>query len=192
MKNSETKNDKAWEELFKKYNIVTEVNNKGSFRINANEIKKYREPRLMTKFDHQSNLPKPFKDNKFSILPVTRGDYVIGPMQIYKEIDCSEAVPIKYFDFPEYISSLDVNNINSEVSAISCAYISGILDDFIGEETIATVSGRMSSESFSFQISCDGLKPDMNIYVNNSQIEIDGGFEGANSLTLIEAKKFNI
>ena len=51
-----TKNDVAWEQLNKKYNIIKEVNDKGHFIIKAIQIKQFREPRLMTKFDHKNNL----------------------------------------------------------------------------------------------------------------------------------------
>ena len=51
-----------------------------------------------------------------------------------------------------------------------------------------TVSGRMSSSSFDFNInSSKGL---FKVSVGNSQIEIDGGYEGDNSLNLIEAKNY--
>ena len=51
------------------------------------------------------------------------------------------------------------------------------------EEIKPTVSGRMSSSSFDFNIKT--LKSNLNIVVNNSQIEIEGGYEGVNSLSLI-------
>lgn len=73
--------------------------------------------------------------------------------------------------------------------AINCAYISGIFADFIKDvHLLPTVSGRMSSKSFDFNIKNLKNKNKMNIKVVNSQIEIDGGYEGLNSLTLIEAK----
>lgn len=68
-------NDRAWEQLFDKYHILDEISNNGSFTISAEQIKEFREPRLMTKFDHKVNLPKVFADNGLAILPITRGDY---------------------------------------------------------------------------------------------------------------------
>jgi hypothetical protein len=67
--------------------------------------------------------------------------------------------------------------------------VSKILRDFTNEETLyPTVSGRMGSSSFNFDINtANGL---FKINVNNSQIEIDGGYEGNDSLILIEAKNY--
>lgn len=68
-------NDTAWENLFAKYNILDEINQNGKFIISARQIKEFREPRLMTKFDHKVNLPVIFSENNLSILPITRGEY---------------------------------------------------------------------------------------------------------------------
>lgn len=80
-------NDKAWEELFEKYDILNQIDMSGSFQISADQIKEFREPRLMVKFDHTINLPKLFSDNELSILPVTRGDYVISHFEAYHKFE---------------------------------------------------------------------------------------------------------
>ena len=54
---SQTKNDKAWELLFEKYNIADQIERDGKFEITATKINEYREARLMTKFDNKANLP---------------------------------------------------------------------------------------------------------------------------------------
>lgn len=66
------KTDKAWEILFERHKILQNVHQNGFFEIQAKDIKKEREPRLMAKFDHFSQLPKIFKDNRISILPISR------------------------------------------------------------------------------------------------------------------------
>ena len=63
-------NDTAWENLFDKYHILAEIERNGQFTISANQIKEFREPRLMTKFDHKVNLPTIFAENQLAILPV--------------------------------------------------------------------------------------------------------------------------
>ena len=144
----------------------------------------------MTKFDHSINLPKLFSDNKLAILPVTRGSYIISRFEAYNRIEQVNDDVIKA-TFPEYIESIDYENITSEATAINCAFVSRILSDFLDEEKLLpTVSGRMSSESFSFRIRNTLSMPDLKINVSNSQIEIDGGFEGIKQLCLIEAKNF--
>ncbi len=67
---SESKNNVAWEMLFEKHQILGKLENSDYFLISSNDINKFREARLMTKFDHRSQLPKIFKKNKLSILPI--------------------------------------------------------------------------------------------------------------------------
>jgi hypothetical protein len=186
---SDSKNDKAWEQLFEKHKIAATVADKQFMFINSTEINEFREARLMTKFDHKSQLPKLFSDNNLSILPISRGGYIIGNLETFYDFDSSEDIPVTKFNFPNYLESLDYRNVNSEATAINCAFVSDIIQDFTGDEDIRpTVSGRMSSLSFNFGINSN--KEKLNINVINSQIEIDGGFEGRNTLSLIEAKNY--
>jgi hypothetical protein len=124
--------------------------------------------------------------NNFSILPISKGSYVISDFDTFKDFENNDA-EITKIDFPNYLESIDFNNITSESTALNCAYVSGIIEDFVQDEELKpTVSGRMSSLSFDFNI--NSKKSLININVNNSQIEIDGGYEGIESLNLIEAK----
>lgn len=183
-----TLNDKAWEKLFEKHNILRCVEESDLYEITAKQINEFREARLMTKFDHRSNLPILFEENKLSILPITRGSYVIGNFEAYHDFE-SPVTEINKVVAPDYIQSIDFENITSEATAINVAYLSGILADFIGEETLLpTVDGRMGSDRFDFNIYNKVSSRLQNITVVNSQIEIDGGYEGFDSLTLIEAK----
>lgn len=183
-----SKNSQAWGELFEKYSIMQAIREDGYFKISASQIKEFREPRLMAKFDHSKNLPKLFTDNSLAILPTSRGDYVISHFDAYHrlEADCSQ---IQKAPLPSYIQSLDCSNIPSEAIALNCAYASGIIADFMEDSNIvATVSGRMSSGQFSFSIGDIKSGIARQINVNGSQIEIDAAYEGVESLALLEAK----
>lgn len=183
---SDTKNDAAWNILFAELDISNIIQKTGYFKINSSSINKYREARLMTKFDYKSQIPKIFAKHNYSILPISRGSYIISDFETFKDFESSE-VPITRFDFPNFLESIDYNNITSESTALNCAYVSGIIQDFVQEEQLKpTLSGRMSSLAFRFTINTRN-KP-INIEVNNSQIEIDGGYEGIKSLSIIEAK----
>jgi hypothetical protein len=163
---------KNWKEIFEKHDIVRQVLSKGCISITATEINQFGEARLMTKFDHRSQLPQLFIDNKLSILPSSRGKYIIGSFETFCDFD-TNSVEVAKIEFPSFLESLDYRNITSEATAINCAFVSKILHDFTKEENIfPTVSGRMSSSSFDFNInSVQGL---LKISVENSQIEIDG------------------
>lgn len=185
-----TTNKEAWQLLFDKYHILEEINQNGHFKITAKQINEFREARLMTKFDNSANLPELFKDNNLAILPITSNSYIIAKFQTYKKFEKTEDEEIIKISFPEYIQSLDYNNITSEALAINCAYITQILEDFLDEENLVpTISGKMGSGNFEFKISKNGNEAEyINVSVQNSRIEIDGGFEGINSLALVEAK----
>lgn len=185
---SKSKNDFAWGKIFEKHNILDRILKDGHIEITATKINEFREARLMTKFDHKSQLPKLFADNRLSILPTSRGGYVIGEFETFCDFNTDD-IEISPIEFPTFLESLDYRDITSEATAINCAFVSKILHDFTEEENLLpTVSGRMSSSSFNFGInSPKGL---FNINVGNSQIEIDGGYEGDNSLNLIEAKNY--
>lgn len=186
--NEISKNQAAWTKIFNDYNVLETIENQGFFLINSSDINKYREARLMTKFDTRLNLPDIFKANKLSILPTSRGGYIISHFEAYKEFEVMNDDIINV-SFPSYIESIDFNNITSESIAINCAFISGILEDFIEDDTILpTVNGRMSSSIFDFYILNSKNKSKIKVDVTNSQLEIDGGFEGAHSLVLLEAK----
>lgn len=185
---SDSKNNIAWEKIFLKHKILQSISETGSAVISSNEINEFREARLMTKFDHRSQLPKIFAENNLSILPISRGGYIIGSFEIFHDLNQNDS-KIRKIEFPPFIESLDYKDITSESTAINCAFVSGILNDFIGEDSLhPTVNGRMSSSSFTFKIDSSGGSS--RIEVNNSQVEIDGGFESDNSLTLIEAKNY--
>jgi hypothetical protein len=190
LKSDLCKNDIAWNLLFGKYHIIDQVDRYGFFEISATQINEFREARLMTKFDHRASLPDLFSKNDLAILPVTRGTYVISRIEAYKVFEQSTD-EVESANIPDYIQSIDYENITSEAMAINCAYVSEILADFLEDEALLpTVSGRMSSASFSFIIWNKQMKSDFSINVVNSQVEIDGGYEGIRRIALIEAKNY--
>ena len=184
-----TQNDLAWQKLFRDHKIIDSIEQYGEFTISSREINVYREARLMTKFDHHANLPVLFQDNHLAILPISRGSYVIAEFDAYMKFENDDSPDIEYISFPENIQSIDFENITSEATAINCAYVSGIFNHFLeDEELLPTVSGRMGSGTFNFNINHLKNNNQINLIVSGSQIEIDGGYEGINSLSLIEAK----
>lgn len=185
---SKSKNDQAWKSIFEEHKIIDKISRDGHINISATEINKFREARLMTKFDHRSQLPKLFLDNNLSILPTSRGGYVIGSFETFCNFN-SDEIEVSPIEFPTFLESLDYRDITSEATALNCAFVSKILHHFTGEENLLpTVSGRMSSSSFNFEI--NSLKGLFKVKVSNSQVEIDGGYEGDFSLNLIEAKNY--
>lgn len=185
--------DKKWNAIFEDFNILREVSSNGFYEIDAKTINKYKEARLMTKFDYLNSLPDIFYENDLSILPITRGKYVIGEFKAYENIDASNKAFTNNrveIPFPEWIETIDSKYITSESTMLNASLASGMLADFLDEEIlIPTVSGRMSSESFNFNIhGSKEFNKKSQIMVKNSQLEIDGGYESPNSLAILEAK----
>lgn len=184
-----TQNDIAWEALFTKYDILNRIDSCGQYIISAAQIKEFREPRLMVKFDHHINLPLIFANNHLAILPVSRKDYMISNFKAYQSFETNNTTVV-HAALPTHIQSLDSNEVTSEIIAINCALASGMLADFLNEESLyPTVSGRMGSGKFDFDILNLKSGAFFNVQINNSQIEIDAALEGIESLALIEAKR---
>lgn len=189
---TKSKNEYAWEQLFAKYSIIESINSKGFFEINSSQINEFRESRLMAKFDHSVNLPKIFHEHKVSILPISRYKYVIGRFQTHFKVP--EIDPEVFaVNLPEEFESISYLNLYSESAALNFAYISGIIDDFIGEKAYQTISGRMSTGCFNFRISHqESTSEYYNLSVINSQCEIDAGFESENYIAIVEAKNYSV
>jgi predicted transcriptional regulator len=185
-----TSNDIAWEEVFEKHDVLNELRKNDTFSIKTATLKKIRDPRLMAKFDYSKNLPTIFKNNKLSILPASRNEYIIGTFEAYHQITELESIGFEYVEPRLDLESIDYSNINNEAIALNCAYLHNIIMDFVDEDyLLPTISGRMGSGEFQFYIknSIDSKKY-FSIGTNKSQIEIDGGYEGSNSIVLVEAK----
>lgn len=183
------------------------IQREGTFKITSQEINKYKEARLMTKFDYVTSLPDIFYDNHLAILPTKRGEYIIGHFDAYQNLNTTDKTLLKKrkeIAYPEWIKTIDPAKITSESTIMNIALASGMLQDLFNEDKIIqTVSGRMSSQHFSFNIqnllNVEGkrgkksknkiiLPENFQVDVNNSQVEIDGGFETPDKLILFEVK----
>jgi len=183
-----SKNDVAWEELFKRHGILENIEKNGFHQISATQINALREARLMTKFDHKIQLPTIFQENSLTIQPNSRGTYVIGRFTSYQDLPDNPSLPIEILPFPDNIETISPDNLFSESIALLCAHNSGMIADLLGEESSLTVLGRMSTGRFSYSINDIKSGQRHSISVENSQCEIDSGFEGPKRFALIEAK----
>lgn len=185
------KNDEAWEKLFDKYDILSEIDRNETFSIRSKQINEFREARLMTKFDHSNQLPEIFSKNNITILPDSRGNYILGKFKMFEELKHKNLKPIS-MKIPDFIQSLDILKITSESSALNIAHMSQMIDSVMRTkhnepQSLLTLSGRMSSGSLQYNI----LNVDKKIHefsVENAQIEIDGSYENLNKILIVEAK----
>jgi hypothetical protein len=189
---SQSKNDAAWEKLFETHRVIERVDRDGVYEISAGNINQQREARLMTKFDHHIQLPSLFKQNNFTIQPNSRGTYLIGRFVSYQPVPDDDELEIEEVPFPVHIETINPENIYSESAALLCAYNAGIISRLLEEEVSLTVLGRMSTGRFSYLINDSRHGTPHEISVNNSQLEIDSGFEGQSAFALVEAKNESV
>lgn len=184
------RSDKFWERFFDDYNLENHFQYLNTFYVSTDDIKSYgEEPRLVSKFDHKNNLPYIFNQYNLGILPNSRKGYVIGKFDLYEKLNYKFSNnDIKIVTIPYYIKSLRAGNLTSEAISLHAIVVSNILQDFIGEEIVQTISGRMSSKNIDFNLNTI-YGSVINFSVQGSQVEVDGGYEGVSNLALIEAKQ---
>ncbi len=185
---NENKTNNAWEKILNAHpDIVTTVKNGGVYEIVASEIKKFREPRLMTKHDTSTIVPKPLQDNGINVLPISRSAYVLGDFKLFEPFpDVADLKPALR-SLPDF-ETLRTDSITTESNAINALIASGILDEFLGSEnTVETFNGRMGTGDFDFSVDRQSGKS-ASIHVHGAQLEIDGGFENQDAVIIMEAK----
>ena len=181
--------EKAWKILFDKHNIVSKVLDNGYFKIKASEINTVKEARLMAKFDQSTQLPEVFKHDNLTILPISRGEYIIGNFKTYEKVVYQKEKP-NIVSIPNF-ETLDCRNLYSEAAALLFAYNSGIIKDIVNTSDIFyTVNGRMSSGCFDYSI--NNKNGSQKITVQNAQVEIDGGYEFDKGFCIVEAKNVTV
>ena len=177
---------RIWEEIFKKYNILEEIKKNGQYRITSGQLSDFKEARLLTYFDEQANLPKIFIDNGLTIIPITKGEYLIGAFDLYRPLNYKIE---KVGTVPQTnLETLKQKYLNNESSAILLAFNTEILHDaFEIDELSFTMNGRVGTQPFSFNIHTKDLE-NRELKVDKVQIEIDAGFESEEEIFIIEAK----
>lgn len=186
---------KKWQAIQEKYSILEQVESKGFALITSSEINKTQasyprlkfEARLLTHFDNAQQQPDLFINNGLSILPYQRGSYIIGRFNIFMPVAQSlDSIEVRTLPAKVDLFSLQEQNLANESMGLNYAFAHGITADFAGEPLTASVAGRQKSGNWSYKIESVGEY--LELEANNAQIEIDAGYEGENSIVLIEAK----
>ena len=105
--------------------------------------------------DHAHQVPEIFQDNGLNIL--TRGltTWRIGKFEVFKSLPdwkTPEEGEAKNLEMPPFIQSIDTSKITGEPGVIHAAQASGMLTDFLEENQTLTISGRMRTHDFSFEV----------------------------------------
>jgi len=162
-----TQNEIGWGKIQNNLNFIEKINSGKEFTISAKQIKKIgeREPRLMAKFDHYSNLPGTFKDNNIGILPISGSDFYLFKFNLYKNLSYTETIKTLEFDELSNYESISINDIKSEDKLLIISDISKLIEDFTGEKELQlTNRGKFGLGIFEFSIQTDfGIKKIANL-----------------------------
>jgi hypothetical protein len=186
--------NKAWNKIFKDYEITKHNFDNVPFELTAEQIKKScqsftstaeREPRLLCKQDTRSDRPDIFIENGLFILPKKNGCYYILKGEGY--VDVPEInTPIE-----DYESKLDFELESSmvgdsEMQFLDYAYANSLIRTFMNDQSLVlTIRGRKYTPPFSFNVGSYTLQTE------SVQTEVDAGYEGRDSIVLVEAKNFS-
>ena len=180
--------DEAWELLFRRHCILERIAAAGSFSISSAEINQVKEARLMAKFDRSAQLPRIFRAHRLSILPVSRGGYLIAPFRTHQAVEYGAVRPRVLPD--PGLETLDGTNLYSEAASLLYCYNGGVFHDLLNTSALAfTVNGRMASGVFDFRIEhSTESERSYQVSVRNAQVEIDAGYESPDAFLLCECK----
>ncbi len=187
--------DQAWENFFRKTNLLSSIKSKKYVHVKAAYLKSVAsfEPRNLAKLDTSDSRPPIFKKNNLAILAVKNGEYMIyEDKQNNTYFDLSSqnyGIPITY-NTKIALTKSDTLPANSpfsgESQALDYAYISSLMRTFVGDQGlhVNTIRGRRRSSKFSFDM--PGIK--QKVCVDGVQIEIDSGHESKDKIVIFEAK----
>ena len=171
--------------------VLQEVKKVGYFDITASDLKiaANREPRHLAKIDYESNRPSIFVEHELNVLAISNSSYRIGGFNPFFKLPewNRDAIRPVILQPSTKLETLSTREISSENAVIYSAYSSSMIEHFCGEELVPTVSGRMRTGKFRFNIDGYSHKAHL-IEVNGAQIEVDAGFEGRESFNLFEVK----
>lgn len=184
-------NSAPWEAIFEKYDIHNHDFNSSPFNISAKQIKNAtshytttneREVRILCKQDTRESRPEVFVRNNLFILPVKNGHYAIIEGEGYVDIPFIQNSTKIYKSKLKF--SLDTVSVgNSEMQHLDYAYAASLIRTFLEDETLVlTIRGRKFTPAFKFKVG------NQEIDVVSVQTEVDAGYEGQNSVVLVEAK----
>ena len=189
-------NSEIWEVIVKKTGLKKHNFLNGPFYVTHKEIKQIvskinapnnkKEIRILGYQATREQRPQYFIDNNLFLMPASNQEWVVIQGEGYIDIPeiISDPIPVKSkLDFE--IESFNVGI--SEMQYLDFAFVHGITQQFLEDESIElTVRGRKRTPHFNYFVN------DVEVKCEGVQTEVDAGYEGKDSLTLVEAKSSKI
>ena len=188
--------DEIWEIIVEKTGLTKHKFSNGPFYVTHKDIKQIvskinapnnrKEIRILGYQATREQRPQYFIDNNLFLMPASNQEWVVIQGEGYIDIPeiPSEPIPVKSkLDFE--IESFNVGI--SEMQYLDFAFVHGITQQFLEDESIElTVRGRKRTPHFNYFVN------DVEVKCEGVQTEVDAGYEGKDSLTLVEAKSSKI
>lgn len=185
----------SWRKIYEDTGMYKHNFDAVPFVLTADQIKKScqnflktgeKEVRILCKQDTRESRPDVFKENGLFILPKKNGIYYIVKGEGYIDIP-DITTPIQNYD-SQLDFELESSKIgNSEMQYLDFAYANSLIRTFMNDSSLVlTIRGRKYTPAFSFNVGRQLVS------VESVQTEVDGGYEGRNSIVLIEAKNTNV
>ena len=184
-------NSPSWDAIFERYGIHEHDFDAGPFEISADQIRdacqhfqrtSQKEVRILCKQDSREKRPQVFRERGLFILPVKNKHYAIIKGEGYVDVPPIRSSLLEYNSgFPFELETSQVGD--SEMQHLDLAYALSLVRHFFDDDSLVlTIRGRKYTPAFSFV--ADGFQID----IDGVQTEVDGGYEGAEQVVLIEAK----
>lgn len=183
--------EESWNKIFSDLKIDEHDFEKGPFILTNKQIKyccqdfkstSQKEVRILCKQDSRENRPQKFKDYGLFILPKKNGEYYIIKGEGY--VDIPEITsPIQTYK-KQLEFNLESSLVgDSEMQFVDFAYANSLIRTFTNDPTLVlTIRGRKYTPEFDIKVNGQILN------IKSVQTEVDAGYEGRNSIVLVEAK----
>lgn len=187
--------DSSWQKIFDDTKMGEHDFSRAPFVLSAEQIKvacqdfkktAEKEVRILCKQDCREDRPQVFKDNNLFILPKHNGEYYIVKGEGYMDIPDISRPIIDYRSKLNFeLKSSQVGD--SEMQHLDFAYANSLVRAFMNDPSLVlTIRGRKYTPRFSF------VTNGIHLTVDSVQTEVDAGYEGENSIVLIEAKNSKV
>lgn len=183
--------DVSWNKIFTDLKILQHDFESEPYVLSNKQIKfvcqdfkrtSEKEVRILCKQDSRENRPEIFIKNGLFLLPKKNGEYYILKGEGYVDIpDINSPILTYRKNLPFELESSKVGN--SEMQFVDYAYANSLIRTFMNDDTLVlTIRGRKYTPSFQFRVGKNILD------VTSVQTEVDAGYEGKDSIVLVEAK----
>lgn len=183
--------DRSWQKIFHDYKIIEHNFEQTPYILTAKQIKSAcqnfedvadKEVRILCKQDTRESRPLIFKENNLFLLPKKNGEYYILSGEGYIDIPDIQTPIITYHKQLDFELESSVIG-DSEMQHLDYAYANSLIRTFMKDPSLVlTIRGRKYTPEFSFFVGNHKLS------VRSVQTEVDAGYEGRDSIVLVEAK----